>query len=103
MSIPYLPAAGPFVPISALVQELPHLGYQVYFEEETSAAIAELGADIRRTLRSTLRTSSSPPPADFLLSNKSYLVACHNCEPGSDMLIFNLEVALDATSTVPQC
>jgi len=78
MSIPYSPAAGPFVPISALVQEFPHLGYQVYFEEETSAAIAELGADIRRTLRSTLRTSSSPPPADFLLSNSSYLAAWEN-------------------------
>lgn len=70
-----LAAAGNFVPISALVQKFPHLGYQVYFEEEASAAIAKLGADIRRTLRSTLRIPSSPAPADFLLSDSSYLVA----------------------------
>lgn len=73
-----MPAAGPIVPISSLVPEFPHLGYQVYFEEETSAAIAELSMDIRRTLRSTLRTASSPPPADFLISNSSYLAAWEN-------------------------
>ena len=78
ISLIYLPAAGPFVPVSSLVEEFPHLGYQVYFEEDTSAAITELNADIRRTLRSTLRTASSPPPADFLLSTSSYLTAWEN-------------------------
>jgi len=78
ISLPYMPAAGPPVPISSLAEEFPHLGYQVYFAEETSAAIAELSADIRRTLRSTLRTASSPPPADFLISNTSYLAAWAN-------------------------
>jgi len=75
ITIPYTPAAGPFVPISALVPEFPHLAYQIYFAGQTPAAIAELNADIRRTLRATLRTVASPPPSDFLLSNSSYLVA----------------------------
>jgi len=78
ITIPYTPSAGPFVPISALVQEFPHLAYQVFFAEQTSAAIVELNADIRRTLRATLRTVASPPPSDFLLSNSSYLVAWKN-------------------------
>lgn len=78
LSLIYLPAAGPLLPVSSLAEDFPHLGYQVYFEEETSAAIAELSADIRRTLRSTLRTASSPPPADFLISNSSYLAAWNN-------------------------
>lgn len=78
LSLIYLPAAGPFVPVSSLAEEFPHLGYQVYFEEETPAAIAELSADIRRTLRSTMRTASSPPPADFLISTTSYLTAWEN-------------------------
>ena len=78
IAIPYLPAAGPLFPISSLVQESPHLAYQVYFAEHTSAAIAELSVDIRRTLRATLRTVSSPPPVDFLLSNSSYLAAWEN-------------------------
>ncbi|KAN0140064.1 epoxide hydrolase [Lactarius tabidus] len=78
LSLIYLPAAGPFVPISSLVEDFPHLGYQVYFEDETSAAIAELNTDIRRTLRSTIRSASSPPPADFLQSNSSYLAAWEN-------------------------
>lgn len=78
IAIPYIPAAGPMIPISALAAELPHLAYQVYFAEQTSTAVAELDTDIRRTLRATLRTVASPPPADFLLSNSSYLVAWQN-------------------------
>ncbi|KAI0002915.1 alpha/beta-hydrolase [Russula compacta] len=78
ITIPYTPAAGPLVPISALVQEFPHLAYQVYFADETSTAVTELDTDIRRTLRATLRTVRSPPPSDFLLSNTSYLVAWKN-------------------------
>ena len=78
ITIPYIPAAGPMIPISVLAAELPHLAYQVYFAGKTSTAIAELDADIRRTLRATLRTVASPPPADFLLSNSSYLVGWQN-------------------------
>jgi len=78
ITIPYIPAAGPIVPISALVEAFPHLAYQVYFADETSTAVAELNTDIRRTLRSTLRTVASPPPADFLLSNSSYLAGWQN-------------------------
>jgi len=78
ISVPYAAAAGPYVPISALVPTFPHFAYQVYFGDETSTAIAELSTDIRRTLRATLRTVASPPPPDFLLSNSSYLAAWQN-------------------------
>ncbi len=78
MAGPYIAAAGPYTPISALVPAFPHLAYQVYFGDETSTAIAELNNDIRRTLRSTLRTAASPPPAGFLTSNSSYLGAWQN-------------------------
>jgi soluble epoxide hydrolase/lipid-phosphate phosphatase len=60
------------------VPTFPHFAYQVYFGDETSTAIAELNADIRRTLRATLRTVASPPPSGFLLSNSSFLAAWQN-------------------------
>jgi soluble epoxide hydrolase / lipid-phosphate phosphatase len=78
MSTPYVPAAGTYTPISTLVPAFPHLAYQVYFAENTSGAIAELNADIRRTLRATFRNATSPPPPDFLTSNTSYLGAWQN-------------------------
>jgi len=73
------------------VPAFPHLAYQVYFADQTSTAVAELNADIRRTLRATLRTVASPPPADFLLSNSSYLVGYQNVStvsPGIMCLMF---------------
>ncbi|VDB97975.1 unnamed protein product [Peniophora sp. CBMAI 1063] len=75
ITIPYMPYAGPFVPMSALVPELPHLAYQVYFDNKTKAASAELDKDIRRTLRATLRTVASPPPEGFLSSTDNFLGA----------------------------
>ncbi len=89
------------------MQAFPRLAYQVYFSEQTSAAIAELSADIRRSLRATLRTVSSPPPADFLQSNSSYLAAWENVTTVSLRMIgsysiFDPEVALDPTNTVLQ-
>jgi soluble epoxide hydrolase/lipid-phosphate phosphatase len=78
ITLPYIPAAGPFVPTSAFVPAFPHLAYQIYFANQTSSAIAELNTDIRRTLRATLRTVASPPPSDFLLSNSSYLAGWKN-------------------------
>ena len=78
ISGPYVAAVGPYTPISTLVPLVPHFAYQVYFAEQTSAAIAELNKDIRRTLRATLRTVASPPPSDFLTSNTSYLDAWKN-------------------------
>jgi soluble epoxide hydrolase / lipid-phosphate phosphatase len=87
----------------------PHLAYQVYFAEHTSAAIAELGADVRRTLRATLRTVASPPPSDFLLSNTSYLVAWKDVptvSPRFGMYTplpgLNPDIAIDPTDTVFQ-
>lgn len=84
--------------------ELPHLAYQVYFSGETSTALAELNADIRRTLRATLRTVASPPPADFLLSNSSYLVAWQNVSTVGLVMMStispwcsNADIALDSS------
>ena len=78
MSGPYNAAVGPYTPITTLARLVPRFAYQVYFAEQTSTAIAELNADIRRTLRSTLRTAATAPPSDFLTSNSSYLDAWKN-------------------------
>jgi len=75
VAIPYIPAAGPFIPISALLDHLPRLAYQLYFDGETQEAIKELATDIRRTLRGTLRTVDSAPPDAFLESTTSFLGA----------------------------
>ena len=74
----YVPAAGPYTPITTLVPYFPKFAYQEYFAEKTSTAITELNTDIRRTLRATLRTRDSPPPSGFLASNSSYLGAWKN-------------------------
>ncbi|KAI9512737.1 alpha/beta-hydrolase [Russula earlei] len=75
ITIPYIPAAGPLVPKEAQVAAHPRLAYQLFFNKQTSAAIAELNRDIRRTLRGTLRNIASPPPDNFLTSPDTYLGA----------------------------
>jgi soluble epoxide hydrolase/lipid-phosphate phosphatase len=76
----YIPAAGPFTPIANIVIGLPALAYQVFFEDETPAAVVELDNNITRTIRATLRTVDSPPPADFLKSNDSFMSAWKGVE-----------------------
>jgi soluble epoxide hydrolase/lipid-phosphate phosphatase len=71
--IPYIPSAGPFVPIAQFVPVFPALSYQLFFEDSTAAAIVELEQNITRTLRGTLRSLNSPPPADFLKSTDSFM------------------------------
>ncbi|KAI0314136.1 alpha/beta-hydrolase [Amylostereum chailletii] len=73
IAIPYVPSHGPFTPIEALVPHLPRLAYQLAFSSNTQASIEELSRDVRRTLRGTLRTVDSPPPAEFLLSSNSFM------------------------------
>ena len=51
------------------------LAYQLFFDGQTPAAVAELNRDIRRTLRGTLRDVASPPPEGFLTSQDTYLGA----------------------------
>jgi hypothetical protein len=53
----------------------PRLAYQLFFDKHTTAAIAELNRDIRRTLRGTLRDVASPPPDHFLTSRDSFIGA----------------------------
>ena len=77
---PYISAAGPFLPIESLVTMLPTLSYQMFFEKDTQNAIAELNSDIRRSLRGTFRSASSPPPAHFLLANDTFMGAWNNVE-----------------------
>lgn len=47
----------------------------MYFEKQTAAAAAELGADVRRTLRAVYRDAAHPPPAAFLTSAEDFLHA----------------------------
>jgi soluble epoxide hydrolase/lipid-phosphate phosphatase len=79
----YVPAADAFLPIENIVSVLPCLTYQLFFERQTDAAIAELDDDKRRTLRATLRTVESPPPADFLQSRDSFLGSWANVSEAS--------------------
>ncbi|TFK24235.1 alpha/beta-hydrolase [Coprinopsis marcescibilis] len=74
-AIPYVPAHGPFLPISALTSQLPKLTYQLFFDRRLDEAASELDADIRRTLRGTFRTVASPPPSEFLTSSTTFLGA----------------------------
>ncbi|PSR88468.1 hypothetical protein PHLCEN_2v5148 [Hermanssonia centrifuga] len=71
--IPYLPNAGPFVPVEHLVPMLPKLSYNLFFERMTQEAVEELSKDVRRTLRATLRSVDSPPPDEFLQQTDSFL------------------------------
>ncbi|KZO94098.1 alpha/beta-hydrolase [Calocera viscosa TUFC12733] len=73
--VPYMPSAGPYMPIEAMTQYLPKLTYQIYFANDTTGATTELDSDIRRTLRGTLRSVQSPPPAAFLTSTTSFMEA----------------------------
>jgi soluble epoxide hydrolase / lipid-phosphate phosphatase len=58
-----------------LSKQLPKLTYNLYFQRNTDAAIAELDKDIRRSLRSMLRNVDSPPPDAYLTSRSSFLEA----------------------------
>lgn len=71
--VPYIHAAGPFTPTSALVEQLPRLAYQLYFQDKTDAAVKELDKDVRRTLRAVYRSVDSPPPEKFLTSTDYFL------------------------------
>jgi len=75
VTVPYLPSDGHFASSETLAKALPKLTYQIFFEENTQAAIAELNKNIRRSLRAVLRCKSSPPPESFLTSTTSFLDA----------------------------
>ncbi|KAF7301032.1 Alpha/beta-hydrolase [Mycena indigotica] len=75
IAVPYLSSSGAFTPIKHLVSSLPTLSYQIYFNERTAEAVAELAKDIRRTTRATLRSTASSPPKKFLRSTTSFLDA----------------------------
>jgi soluble epoxide hydrolase/lipid-phosphate phosphatase len=93
----YIPAAGSYVSVKQYVPVIPKLAYQTYFDRQTQDAANELNRDIRRTLRATMRTISSPPPDDFLKSETSYLegwkafvevVSLHLCIQGRNAQTF---------------
>ncbi|KAJ7476956.1 alpha/beta-hydrolase [Mycena galericulata] len=73
--VPYITSAGTFLPTEHLAVALPTLSYQLFFNQYTDAAVAELDKDVRRTVRATLRTVASPPPDSFLRSRTSFLDA----------------------------
>ncbi|KAJ7250402.1 Alpha/Beta hydrolase protein [Mycena rebaudengoi] len=74
-AIPYLPAAGSYIPKQHLVAVAPKLAYQLFFHEKLPEAVKELEKDIQRTVRATLRTTESPPPDSFLRSTSSFMDA----------------------------
>ncbi|KAF9530955.1 Alpha/Beta hydrolase protein [Crepidotus variabilis] len=73
--VPYISAARAFIPTREFGSMFETLRYQAFFDTSPTKASKELSHDIRRTLRATLRTASSPPPKDFLKSNDSFLDA----------------------------
>ncbi|KIL59519.1 hypothetical protein M378DRAFT_169165 [Amanita muscaria Koide BX008] len=75
ISIPYAPGGDTFTPSTSFVKYYPKLMYQVYFDEKTDNAAAELDKDVRRSLRSVHRTLASPVPDAFLRSRDSFLTA----------------------------
>ncbi|KAF8838646.1 alpha/beta-hydrolase [Paxillus ammoniavirescens] len=75
VTVPYLPSSGPFQTAASLSTSMPTLSYQTFFEKNTSEAVVELNNDIRRTLRGTLRSVDSPPPAEFLKSTETFMGA----------------------------
>ncbi|PFH49124.1 hypothetical protein AMATHDRAFT_63697 [Amanita thiersii Skay4041] len=73
--VPYISSSSDFLPISQFIPAFPKLAYQLYFDQNTDEAVAELDADIRRSLRSVFRTQNSAPPDSFLTSTKNFLGA----------------------------
>lgn len=67
------------------------LTYQLYFDSKTLDAVEELDKDIRRSLRSTHRTKSSPPPDAFLTSTDNFLGAWADVDEIPPMPYFSME------------
>ncbi|KAF8960273.1 Alpha/Beta hydrolase protein [Flammula alnicola] len=88
---PYIPSAGPFVPVENLLPLFPALTYQLFFDRQMDAAIAELDKDIRRTVRATLRTVASAPPSHFLKNKDSFLAAWDEVEQIEPVPFFSPE------------
>ncbi|KAG2114981.1 hypothetical protein BD769DRAFT_1488446 [Suillus cothurnatus] len=78
VTVPYLHATGPFADSAQLAAVMPKLAYQVFFENHTTEAVAELNKEYRGRLRATLRTVNSTPPDSFLTSTSTYLSAYDN-------------------------
>ena len=81
------------MPTEVQVVAHPHLAYQLFFDKQTPAAIAELNRDIRRTLRGTIRDVASPPPDGFLASRDTFIGAWDN----HDEACFSVPVILRTT------
>jgi soluble epoxide hydrolase/lipid-phosphate phosphatase len=73
MELQYLASVGPYTPIEAFLTAFPRLTYQVYFRDMIDTVVAELEADIRRTIRVVYRHSDSAVPDGFLTSSTSFL------------------------------
>ncbi|KAH8826880.1 alpha/beta-hydrolase [Flagelloscypha sp. PMI_526] len=73
ITLPYIPGVGPFISAEMLPRMSPGLTYQIFFNNHTEAATAELNQDIRRTLRSTLGRKGRYLPEGFLRQDDTYL------------------------------
>ena len=81
------------------ISEFPKLAYNIFFQNDTTEAAKELSQDVRRTLRATLRTVDSPPPAAFLEQTDSFLRGWDSvsvvCPPTFHYLSRRVLIALD--------
>ncbi|KIL59522.1 hypothetical protein M378DRAFT_169171 [Amanita muscaria Koide BX008] len=71
--IPYVPAARPFIPPAFHAKFIRSFMYQVFFDEHTEKAAAELDTDIRRSLRALYRSLKHPPPDGFFKKRDTVL------------------------------
>ena len=77
----------------------PKLTYQVYFRDTVNSAAAELGADVRRTIRAIYRHSNTTAPDAFLTSSTSFLTPYDGIEVRRDR---NRSPAGPGTQLFPQ-
>lgn len=62
-----------YTPPWLLAPTIPTFGYQVYFNNFTGKAAAELNTDIRRSLRAVYRSFKNPAPEGLFVSQSNFL------------------------------
>ncbi|KAM6489264.1 alpha/beta-hydrolase [Amanita muscaria] len=73
VSIPYVPATRSFTPTTSYVKFIPRFMYQIFFDEQTNKAVAELDTDIRRSLRAIYRSLKVSTPDGFFKKRDTFL------------------------------
>jgi len=90
-TIPYIPAIGEYMPIENTAKLVKSLSYQVYFQEKTEQAIAELNGGVRKTLRATLGGLNAKRHPDFLKITDGFITVYGDEELPPTPLLSELE------------